>query len=149
VAATIKSNWHQIEGGRGLRIAIVPEAPDLPAGLKRHRGLHVAVLPDPNGFMGVFNDAYAAVASAVDTLGRHNRPHYYLKPSATAQRVTDQLERYPTVKVSDICDALNEAAQQDLLHADTRLVSVEAPPWLHIKEQRTPVLAPKPRFDPL
>ena len=149
VAATIKSNWKQLEGGRGLRIGIVPEAKDLPAGLRRHRGLHVAVLPDPNGFMGLFNDAYAAVASAVDTLGRHNRPHYYLKPSAAAQRITAQLERYPTAKVSDICDALNEAAQQDFLHTDKKLVSVEAPAWLHINEQRTPVLAPKPKFEPL
>jgi hypothetical protein len=147
IAATIKSNWHQLEEGRGLRIGIVPEAPDLPAGFKMHKGLHVAVLPDPNGFMGLFNDAYAAVASAIDTLGRHDRPQYYLKPSATALRVTEQLEGMANVKVSDICDALDEAAQQDLLHAATKLVSVEAPPWLHIIEQPTPVVAPKPKFE--
>jgi hypothetical protein len=149
VAATVKSNWTQLEAGRGLRVGIVPEATDLPVGPKLHKGLHLAVMPDPNGFMGVFNDAYAAIASAVDTLGRHNRPHYYLKPSATAQRITEQLESYATVKVSDICEALNEAAQQDLLHVDTKLVSVEAPTWLRINEQRTPVIAPRPKFEKL
>lgn len=149
VAATIKSNWQQLEGGRGLRIGIVPEAPNLRPGRRLHEGLHLAVMPDPNGFMGAFNDAYSAVARAIDTLGRHNRPHYYLKPSATAQRVTEQLERYPTVRVSEICEALDEAAQQDLLHVDTKLVSVEAPPWLHIKEERTPIVAPKPKFEKL
>ena len=149
VATTIKSNWKQLEGGKGLRVGIVPEATDLPRGRKLHKGLHLAVLPDPNGFMGVFNDAYVAVASAVDTLGRHNRPAYYLKPSATALRITEQLEKYPTAKVSEICHALNEAAQQDLLHVATKLVSVEAPPWLHINEPRTPVVAPKPKFEPL
>jgi len=149
VAATIKSNWRHLEGGRGLRIGIVPEAKSLPAGIRRRNDLHVAVLPDPNGFMGVFNDAYAAVASAVDTLGRHNRPQYYLKPSATAQRITEQLEKYARVKVSDVCGALDEAAQQHLLHTETKLVSVEAPPWLHINEARTPVIAPRPRFEKL
>jgi hypothetical protein len=149
IAASVKSNWKQLEGGRGLRMGIVPEHRDLPAGHYTHQKLHLAVLPDPNGFMGLFNDAYAAVASAMDTLGQHDRPPYYLKPSASAQRLTAQLEKYGQVKVVDVCDALDEAAQQDLVQANTRLVSVEAPPWLHMKENRTRIVAPKPRFDPI
>jgi hypothetical protein len=49
----------------------------------------------------------------------------------------------------DIEGALNEAAQQELIGVDHRLVSVEPPPWLHIHERRTPVLAPKPSFERL
>lgn len=56
-AATIKSNWRQLEDGQGLRVGIVPEAKDLRPGYKRWNGLHLAVLPDPDGFMGLFNDA--------------------------------------------------------------------------------------------
>ena len=64
LGATVKSQWKDVEGGPGLRIAIVPEAENLKSGVhynSRH-GLWVAALPDPDGFMGLFNDAYAAVA---------------------------------------------------------------------------------------
>lgn len=86
VATTIKSNWEQLESGRGLRIGIVPEHKDFPQGVSRYNGLWVVSLPDPEGFMGLFNDAYMAVGQAVCTLGKHERPPYYTKPSAKAQR---------------------------------------------------------------
>lgn len=148
-AATVKSNWRLLEEGRGLRIGIVPEAKDLQRGVTRHGNLWLVALPDPDGFMGLFNDAYMAVAAAVCTLGRHERPSYYAKPSATAQRVQEQLERYPTAKVVEIEAALNDAAQQNLIDIEHKLVSVEAPAWLHITEQSTPVIAPRPSFERL
>ena len=149
VGATVKSNWHQLEGGPGLRIAIVPEAEDLKSGTYRHNteNLWLVVLRDPGGFMGLFNDAYEAVAEAVFTLGRHDRGSYFYKPTPMGQRLQKQLERYGTVKVREVEDALNKAAQQDLLRVKHRLVSVDAPPWLHLNAARTPVLAPKPRFE--
>ena len=151
VAATVKSNPKQLEGGPGLRIGIVPETADVRPGVKfdQSTGLWVVALPDPEGFMGLFNDAYWAVAAAVCTLGKHERPPYFMKPSAKAQRVQQQLEKYPTAKVLEIEHALDEAAQQDLVTVDKRLVSVEAPPWLHMNEALTPVIAPKPRFERL
>ena len=151
VAATIKSNWHLLEGGPGLRIGIVPEAPDLKPGTYHHKAknLWLAVLKDPGGFMGLFNDAYAAVAEAVVTLGRHERGPYYYKPTPQAQRLQQQLEKYGTARVVEVEDALNEAAQQHLLTVEHRLVPVDAPPWLHLNAARTPVIAPKPRFDSL
>lgn len=79
IAATVKSNWHLLEPARGLRIGIVPEASDLRPGISRRGGLWVVALPDPNGFMGLFNDAYMAVAQAVCTVGRHERPPYFTK----------------------------------------------------------------------
>lgn len=149
VAATIKSNWKQLEAGPGLRIGIVPEARDLRPGVRYQSGLWLTVLPDPNGFMGLFNDAYWSVAAAVCTLGKHQRPPYYMKPTAKGERLQAQLEKYPTAKVVDIEGALDEAAQQDLVTIQHKLVSVAAPPWLHITETQTPVLAPKPHFEPL
>lgn len=151
LATTIKSNWRLLEGGRGLRIAIVPEAPDLRAGIVRlnDMGLYAAVLPDPNGFMGIFNDAYGAVAEAICTLGRHERGQYWAKPSALAQRIQLQLEKYGTARVVDIIDSLNEAAQQNLVNVAHQLVSVAAPPWLHITERSPVIIAPKPRFERL
>ena len=149
VAATIKSNWHLLEGGPGLRLGIVPEAKDLPAGIRRREDLWLAVLPDPNGFMGLFNDAYESVAEAVFTLGSHDRGNYFYKPTPMGQRLQQQLEKYGSTKVIEVEHALNEAAQQDLIGIETRLVSVDAPPWLYLNATRTPVIAPKPTFEPL
>jgi hypothetical protein len=148
-AATIKSNWHHLEDGRGLRVGIVPEAKDLRPGYRRWKGLHLAVLPDPDGFMGLFNDGYQAVGRAMCTLGKQEPPDYWTKPSAKAQRIQDQLEKYATAKVVDVEDALNEAAQQALLASDHQLLSVAAPEWLHMTERAVKVVAPKPRFEKL
>lgn len=148
-AATIKSNWHQLEDGRGLRMAIVPQARDLKPGYQRWESLHLIALPDPDGFMGLFNDAYEAVAEAILTVGKHDRGHYYYKPSAKAQKIQAQLEKFEKVKVVDILDALNEAAQQNLISIDKKLLSVEAPAWLTINETRAPVIAPRPSFEKL
>lgn len=150
-AVTVKSNWEQLEPGRGLRIGVVPEAKDRHPGIRYEptQSLWVATLPDPNGFMGLFNDAYSAVAHAVGTLGKHDPLPYYLKASATAQRVQEQLVKYAKVKVVEVEHALDEAAQQDLVAVEHKLVSVEAPAWLHISEKEAPVIAPKPKFEKL
>ncbi len=149
VAATIKSNYLQLEGGKGLRVGIVPEAKDYKPGIRWNGSLWVLSLPDPDGFMGLFNDAYSAVAQAIYTLGKHERPPYFLKPSAKAQRVQEQLEKYPTAKVVDIESALDDAAQHDLIDVKHQLVSVKAPSWLHMSEKSTPVIAPMPKFEKL
>ena len=150
-AATIKSNWNLLEPGRGLRVGIVPEAKGLQSGVKYDKklGMWIVAFPDPNGFMGLFNDAYWSVAAAICTLGKHVRPPYYLKPTAKGQRLQAQLEKYPTAKVLEIEAALDEAAQQHLVGVEHKLLSVEAPPWLHINEQRTSVIAPRPVFESL
>lgn len=145
-AATIKSNWKQLEDGPGLRVGVVPEAKDLPGNRRRHESLHLAVLPDPDGFMGLFNDAYGAVGRTICAIGKQVPPAYWAKPSAKAQRIQAQLEKYETVKVREIEDALNEAAQQKLIGIESKLVSVKPPPWLHMEERRPAVLAPKPSF---
>nr|PLA42311.1 hypothetical protein CYJ94_07205 [Micrococcus luteus] len=99
--------------------------------------------------MGLFNDAYEAVAEAILTVGRHDRAPYYYKPSAKAQRVQQQLERYATVKVVEILEALDDAAQQNLIAVNKKLLSVDAPAWLTVNETRMPVIAPKPAFEKL
>lgn len=149
VAATIKSNHLQLEAGPGLRLGIVPEAKDLRAGVRYRNGLWLIVLPDPNGFMGLFNDAYESVAEAVFKLGKHTRGSYFYNPTPMGQRITDQLIKYGNVKVVEIEHALNDAAQQDLVDVENKLISVDAPPWLHLNATRTPVLAPKPMFEAL
>lgn len=149
-AATVKSNYAQLEGGRGLRIGIVPESTHTnnQPGIKYspEHGLWVVTLDDPNGFMGLFNDAYHAVARAMCTLGKQPLPPYFTKPSAKAQRVQSQLEKYPDALALEIEDALNDAAQQDLVTASSKLVSVNAPDWLHIKKMAPRVISPKPKF---
>lgn len=152
-AATIKSNFKQLEGGAGLRLGIVPESThtDNPAGIRydASKRLWVVSLADPNGFMGLYNDAYSAVARAICVLGRQQLPPYYLKPSAKAQKIQEQLEKYPNAKILEIEGALNEAAQQDLVVSSTRLLSVNAPDWLHMKKMAPRILAPKPSFTKL
>lgn len=149
LAATVKSQWHDLEGGSGLRIGIVPEAKDLKRGISYNRrtGLWMAALPDPDGFMGLFNDAYAAVAESIYMLGKHTQSKYWAKPSAKAQKVQDQLVKAGKVSVLEVEDALNDAAQQNLVNVQEKLVAVQAPSWLHIGRAAPKILAPKPRFE--
>lgn len=150
IAATVKSNFTQLEGGQGLRIGIVPESTHFnnSAGVKfdHKHGLWVVSLADPNGFMGLFNDAYHAVARAICTLGKQEQPPHFIKPSAKAQKIQEQIEKYPDAKAIDIEDALNDAAQQDLVTAKHQLISVNAPDWLHIKAMAPKIISPKPKF---
>lgn len=149
-AATIKSNFAQLEGGAGLRIGIVPESANRanPSGVRydSSKRLWVVSLDDPNGFMGLYNDAYCAVARAICTLGKHVTPPYYLPPSAKAQRIQQQIEKYPDARVLDIEAALDEASQQDLVVQSHALLGVNAPNWLHVKQKATAVISPKPKF---
>ena len=149
-AATIKSNFEQLEGGAGLRIGIVPESVQKGnhGGVRfdEKSGLWVVALSDPNGFMGLYNDAYHAVARAICTLGRQSIPPYYIKPSAKAHKIQLQLEKYPDAKITEIEDALNDAAQQDLVVSSNRLVGVNAPGWLHVKQMAPKIFSPKPKF---
>ena len=152
-AATIKSNFEKLEGGRGLRIGIVPEstAAGNRPGVKysQKHGLWLVTLDDPNGFMGLFSDAYHAVGRAMCSLGKQEPPTYYVKPSAKAQRMQEQLEKYPDAKVFDIEAALDEAAQQQLTTQSHSLSSVNAPEWLHIKAMAPKIICPKPKFEKL
>lgn len=149
-AATVKSNYALLEGGRGLRVGIVPESTHAGnhSGVRysQKHGLWLVSLADPNGFMGMFADAYHAMGRAMCTLGKQPPPVYYVKPTAKAQRVQEQLEKYPDAKVMDIEDALNEAAQQDLVAQRHQLIGVNAPDWLHIKQMAPKVICPKPKF---
>lgn len=149
-AATVKSNFAQLEGGQGLRIGIVPESTHFnnTSGVRynQQHGLWLVTLADPNGFMGLFNDAYHAVARAICTLGKQDPPPYFIKPSAKAQKVQEQLEKYPDARAVEIEEALNEAAQQDLVLSTHKLVSVNAPDWLHVKAMAPKIISPKPKF---
>ncbi|MFC7960645.1 hypothetical protein [Rhodococcoides kroppenstedtii] len=149
LAATVKSQWRQLEGGKGLRLAIVPEAKDLRSGVSFNKktGLWMVALPDPDGFMGLFNDAYSAIAETIYSLGKHTQSKYWSKPSAKAQKIQDQLVKAANASVLEIEDALNDAAQQNLVSIRQQLVSVQAPPWLHLGKAAPKILAPKPRFD--
>lgn len=149
-AATVKSNFAQLEGGQGLRIGIVPESTHFEnkSGVRysQQHGLWLVTLADPNGFMGLFNDAYHAVARAICTLGKQEPPPYFINPSAKAQKIQKQLEAYPDARAIEIEDALNEAAQKDLVVSTHRLVSVNAPDWLHVKAMAPRIISPKPKF---
>jgi len=151
LAVTVKSNADLVEPGRGLRIAIVPEGVRQKGGVSYDQSnkLWLVSLDDPNGFMGMFNDAYNAVARAICKLGKHTPPPHFTKPSAKAQRLQQELERYGSALAMEVEDALNEAAQQDLVSTNVRLVGVNAPPWLHIKQVGPKVIAPKPVFSKL
>lgn len=152
-ATTVKSNFEMLEARRGLRIGIVPEStnPLNRPGVRysSDHKLWVVTLSDPNGFMGLFNDAYKAVARAICTIGKQPQPPYYTKPSAKSQKLQEQIEKYPDANVFDVDDALNSAAQQNLVSQNHVLLSVNAPDWLHIKQMAPKVIAPKPKFKKL
>lgn len=150
-AATVKSNPGLLEGGRGLRVGIVPEATingnRTGVWYDKSKKLWVVSLADPNGFMGLYNDAYMAVGRAMCALGKQQQPPYYTKPSAKGQRLQEQLEKYPDARILEVEDALNDAAQQNLVQQSYELVGVNAPEWLHLKQKAPRIVAPKPAFD--
>lgn len=151
LAATVKSNVDLLEGGKGLRLGIVPESANSPSGVRysnKHK-LWLVSLADPNGFMGLFNDAYMAVGRAICQLGKQPAPPYYTKPSAKAQRVQQQLTKYPDAPVVEIEHALDEAAQQQLVSTSSQLVGVNAPDWLHVKALAPRIITAKPKFERL
>lgn len=153
LAATVKSNYAQLEGGRGLRIGIVPESTHA-----RNRSgifhdpktdLWVASLADPNGFMGLFNDGYHAVMRVVCSFGKQPPPMYWMKPSAKAQRIMEQMQKFEGAHVLEVEEALDHAAQQNLVGVKQQLVGVNAPSWLHIKTMAPKIISPKPKFSVL
>ena len=61
--------------------------------------------------------------------------------------IQEQLEKYPSAPVQEIEAALDDAAQQDLVDVDETLVSVDAPPWLHLGQpSASSIVAPRPSF---
>ena len=110
-------------------------------------GLWVVSLAAPNGFMDLYNDAYASVAEAICTLGRHERGHHWNKPTPMGAEIQEQLEKYPDAPVQEIEAALDDAAQQDLVDVDETLISVDAPSWLHLGAPSASIIvAPRPSF---
>ena len=152
-AATIKSNFAHLEGGAGLRIGIVPESAEKSnrSGVRydSNTELWIVTLDDPNGFIGLYNDAYHAIARAICTLGRHQTPPYYAKPSAKAEIIQKQIERYPDAFIHEIEGALDEAAQQNLVIQTHTMIGVNAPSWLHVKQMAPKIISPKPKFTKL
>ena len=96
--------------------------------------------------MGLYNDAYHAVARAILKLGKQIQPPYFIKPTPMAQRIQEQIEKYPDALINDIEEALNEAAQQDLVISSHKLMSVNAPDWLKVKQLAPTIISPKPKF---
>ncbi len=97
----------------------------------------------------LFHVIIESVGEAILKSGKHDREAYWYKPTAQGQRLQEQLEKYENSKVVDILDALNEAAQQNLIGVNERLVSVDAPPWLTVADKPVPVIAPRPAFEKL
>ena len=110
-ATTVKSKYALLEGGRGLRIGIVPESSKKLSGVKYDdsRQLWIVSLADPDGFMGLFNDAYFCVARSLVQSSKRTVPShmYFVKPSAKAVRVQEQLEKYSDALVFEVDEALN------------------------------------------
>ncbi|MDG4126057.1 hypothetical protein L5B87_00680 [Pseudomonas aeruginosa] len=151
-AATVKSNHALLEGGQGLRIGVVPASRDNPYAKEvqydHSKKLWVVALADPNGFMGLFNDGYSAIARAFLKMGKHDPANYWAVPSAKALKLMDQLVKYQDATALEVEEALNDAAQKDLIKTVApQLVPVNAPDWLYVKELMPTVISPKPRFD--
>lgn len=150
LAATVKSNAGALEGGPGLRVGIVPQQIGLMAGISNtphedpERGLWLAVLPDRDGFVGLFNDAYMATAHVLRRLGKHGEDWgpYYLKPTVIGLKLAAELERHARTPVVEIVDALGDQAQVGLILPGGR-GGFQIPSWL--RHARRPALRFVPR----
>ena len=82
----------------------------------------------------------------IKSMSKHNVT-FEKRPSAKAQRIQEQIEKYPDAFIHEIEGALDEAAQQNLVVQTHTMIGVNAPSWLHVK-QMAPI-SPKPKFTKL
>lgn len=130
VPATVKSNPNSLEGGPGLRVGIVPQAPGWQVGVRDWKGLKVVILPDDGPFLDLLTKAYLTVTRALNKLaGRHNG----IQPAlAAGKRLEADLLSWATSPVLDVIDTLKRRGQRGLISERLRQVELYVPETIKI-----------------
>ncbi len=114
VTATVKSNALSLEGGPGLQLGIVPQIGSAwPPGVRTHKGLQVAILPDDGQFLQLLDAAHQTVMFALAKLT--GRPLLHRPVLAASKRLAEELIRWGDYPVAEVVATLTRRGQRDLV----------------------------------
>jgi hypothetical protein len=125
VGTTVKINPRQLEGARGLRVAIVPSQQGRQDRIERDdaRNLIVVPLPYDGAFMEVFYQAWQIVRQFI-AADAHVPGEVHL-PRPADRQVARFLEERRAFPVLQVIEALRPLAQPELLTTDSRQADVQ------------------------
>lgn len=127
VAATVKSNALSLEGGPGLQVGIVPQIGSAwQPGVKEHKGLRVAVLPDDGQFLQLLDAAHQTVMFALAKLT--GRPLMHRPVLAASKRLAEELISWGEYPVAEVVATLARRGQRDLINESMQDVLLSGVP---------------------
>lgn len=139
VGTTIKTNPASLQGGRGLRIGIIPAAQGRTDRVRKDESRNLIICPllYDQSFMELFYAGWGIVRQFCAARG--NVPTEVALPLASHRQVAKELASRRTFRVLDVIDALEAIAQPELLETKDKTVGLEV---LQGEAQTEMVLAP-------
>lgn len=144
IGTTLKINRDNLEGGRGLRVGIVPAREGESDAIVKDEGKNLVVCPLPydRSFMQVFYQAWEIVVQFLGADAKLPREVYLPRPPARqVARFLEERRHFPVVEV---IDALVPLAQPHLLRTEEMPADVMETRQRHTATT-TSLLAPMPR----
>jgi len=120
VGTSVKINQEHLEGGRGLRIGIVPTRQGIADNVRRddRRNLVICPLPHDGAFMEIFYRGWNVVQQFIAAGGQ--MPAEVNLPMAAERQVARELVARREFPVLDVVGALKPQAQPELLETEGR-----------------------------
>ncbi|MDR0294513.1 MAG: hypothetical protein LBH95_10240 [Oscillospiraceae bacterium] len=136
VATTIKINPTYLEGGRGLRVGIIPMTPGASDNVFKddNKNLVVCPLPYDGSFMELFYNAWIIVRSFITADAQ--MPKEVCLPKPSDRFVCEQLVTRGNYPVIDVIEALSNFSQPHLLAKDTEEINEYETDSIEINELR-------------
>lgn len=118
VATTVKINANQLEGGRGLRIGIVPMRGGRDDTIRKDEGKNLVICPLPHdgSFMEIFYQGWGVVQQFI--AADSHIPREAFLPRQADRQVARYLEERRAFPVLDVIGALLPLAQPHLLRTE-------------------------------
>ena len=125
VGTTVKINPRQLEGARGLRLAIVPSQQGRQDNIRRddNKNLIVVPLPYDGSFMEVFYQGWQIVQQFINADAQVPREVYLPRPPD--RQVCRFLQERRDFFILDVIDALRPLAQPELLETRENEATIE------------------------
>lgn len=125
VGTTVKINPRQLEGAKGLRLAIVPSQQGRQDNIRKDDGRNLIVVPLPydGSFMEVFYQGWQIVQQFINADAQVPREVFLPRPpDRQVCRFLEERREYPVV---DVLEALRPMAQPELLETRETEATIE------------------------
>jgi hypothetical protein len=125
VGTTVKINQKDLEGARGLRLAIIPSKQGKRDSIQKDEKKNLIVVPTPydNSFMEIFFQGWGIVKQFI--AADATLPNEVNLFSPADRYVAKQLEGRREFSVLDVVDALKPISQPELLETDIESASID------------------------